>query len=323
MPNNKNYKKKYVIFSPAFDQNSGGIVCLHKLCHHINNLGHEAYLLSYFNTYLINHLIAPNILFRLIFNYLKYYLTPYKLHKDWKCKKISLNQFKEIDPDDVIVVYPEITLGNPLNAKHIVRWLLHNPGYHSKKIFYGPNELYFRFNSAIKYFTYLNSKCSSDFLKIVSYPIDMYINKSKNIKKTDKIAYCIRKGKNKKIIHDLTNSILIDDLSHDEVANVFAQCSIFISYDTYTAYSLFAAISGCISVVIPDDNISIEEWYPDPSDRLGIAYGMSEEQINHSINTREYVLERLKEEEALSELDSKRFIIQTQNYFKNEKYSIQ
>jgi hypothetical protein len=39
----------------------------------------------------------------------------------------------------------------------------------------------------------------------------------------------------------------------------------FISYDTYTAYSLFAVLCECESVVIPDEGVSEE------------AYALSEE----------------------------------------------
>ena len=47
----------------------------------------------------------------------------------------------KFDLSDLIVIYPEIVFGNPLGAKNVVRWFLHNPGFFSGKIYYGQNTL--------------------------------------------------------------------------------------------------------------------------------------------------------------------------------------
>jgi hypothetical protein len=35
--------------------------------------------------------------------------------------------------------FKEQVFGNPLNAKNIVRWMLHTPGFHTGKKYYGSN----------------------------------------------------------------------------------------------------------------------------------------------------------------------------------------
>jgi hypothetical protein len=51
----------------------------------------------------------------------------------------------------------------------------------------------------------------------------------------------------------------------------------FVSYDTMTYHSIQAALCGCISIVIPDANISKEEWVQKaPINKYGIAYGLND-----------------------------------------------
>ena len=107
-------------------------------------------------------------------------------------------------------------------------------------------------------------------------------------------AYLIRKGKGRQIAHDLTDSVCVDDLSHEERAHVFNRVRFFYSYDLYTMYSRYAAICGCTPVIIPDLQVSPDQWAPREEDRYGLAYGV--ENIPWAIATRSKLLVRLKEQ---------------------------
>jgi hypothetical protein len=94
---------KVVIYAPKYTHLHSGVRCLHALCDHLNRLGVSAAVTSSVvdprsNTPRINRLILR--------------LVPAIL-------------------DRSIVIYPEITRGNPLRAKHVVRYLLNKPGFFS------------------------------------------------------------------------------------------------------------------------------------------------------------------------------------------------
>ena len=89
----------------------------------------------------------------------------------------------------------------------------------------------------------------------------------------------------------------------------------FISYDSLTAYSRFAVLSGCVSIVIPDQGVSADEWYPNTKDRWGIAYGLSDEAIAWAERTRHLVGGRIQEEEDGCQQDLTRFLKDVDDYF--------
>jgi hypothetical protein len=284
-------KKKFIIFSPSYNETSGGIVVLHKLCHVLNELGHDSYVKPYAYNYEVN---ATNWK-RFLYNLLKWSLfssiKPFKVNPAFNT---PVYNGSDVD-DSWIVIYPEVVFGNPMNAKNVVRWLLHQPGYHEGKVFYGKNEIYFKFNSAIENFSFPGSNTSKNELKVIHYPLEHY--NLHNISDERKgSAYCLRKGKGKTIAHDLSDSVLIDGMSHAEVSKIFKKVKTFISYDTYTAYSIFAVLCGCESVVIPDMGVTVEEWYPKASDRYGIAYGF--ENISKAVATAHLVKEHIYKEDA-------------------------
>jgi hypothetical protein len=225
---------------------------------------------------------------------------------------------KDIGTDGWIVVYPEITFGNPLGAKNVVRWLLHNPGFdpqtgkETKPYFYGKGELYFRIGNWFKDFQHPGSKTSRSFLQVFHFPLHLY-NAHDAQKDRTGTAYLIRKGLNKKICHDLSESILIDGLSHEEIAKIFKRVKTFISYDSYTTFSHFAVLCGCESVVIPDDGITEGEWMPNSEDRYGLAYGF--ESLSKAQETSHLVLERYENFQTSSIASVKNFLTETELFF--------
>jgi len=287
----KNNKFKYIVMSPSYNEINGGVVVLHKLCHVLNQVGEEAYIFHYRDNYLLNSNHLFKTAYDAIKNYCKILLNGFKVNPYLNTP--VLNKIPDdISSDGWVVIYPEVVLGNPLGAKNVVRWLLHQPGFHNGNILYGPGELYFKFNSAIYDFQLLGSKTSVNELKVIHYPLEHY-NLDEIPTTRSGTAYCIRKGKGKKLIHDLNDSVLIDGLSHAETAKVFKSVKRFISYDTLTAFSIFAVLCGCESVVIPDEGISKHQWYPNIEDQYGIAYGLSILERENALQTSSKVLERV------------------------------
>jgi len=85
--------KPYVVFSPAFDRSSGGIVCLHRLAVELQRRGEQVYL----NTEIQN--------------------------SAWDKVPIWKN-----DNPDSIAILPEILFSNPFVSKTVVHYLLNLPG---------------------------------------------------------------------------------------------------------------------------------------------------------------------------------------------------
>jgi len=100
---------KLTIYSPGYHSAVGGIIALHKLCHLLNEMGHEAFL------WLIDGHTNP----------------------DWNTP-VSYDH-------NGTVLYPEIIPGNPLNAEKVVRWCLNAPGRLGGPVTYPETDMVFYF----------------------------------------------------------------------------------------------------------------------------------------------------------------------------------
>lgn len=314
-------KKRYLICAPSYSQNNGGAIVLHKLCHLINELGREAFIIPIVENLEINKFNYKEVLIRF---FKKNIREPFRRFKTIPNLTIPVIKYlpKDINTNQWIVIYPEIVFGNPLKAKNVIRWLLHNPdfnhetGKNDKNFYFCKGELYYRIGPWFKDFQYPGSTTSKSFLQVFHFPFELFNldNASKNRSGT---AYTIRKGSNKKLVHDLSDSILIDGLKLDEIAKIFKQVKTFISYDSTTTFSYFAALCGCTSVVVPDENVSESEWMPNPEDRYGVAYGF--ENIQKAENTIHLLPERFKKLEAESKLSVENFLKEVDDFFFKER----
>lgn len=306
--------KKFLIFSSGYNEFSGGVIVLHKLCHLLNSLGYESYLYPLFQNYETNKNNFFEVSVKLWGHYVINKLKRYRINSAF-----NTPIFKAKMPyswDEWVVVYPERVFGNPLGAKNIVRWFLHQPGFHSNKIYYGKGELYFDFSNFGKKFFFPGSKLSKNKLYVSHFPLEIYNLKQALVSnQRSGTAYSLRKGKHKKIIHDLNNSILIDGKSHEEIADIFKKVGTFISYDAYTAYSVFAVLCGAKSIVVPDEGVSIDEWYPNIKDRAGIAYGFDDAELKRANETSGQVLENILKEERHAKNNVKKFVEEVSDYF--------
>jgi hypothetical protein len=260
-------KRIFFIYAPSYDEKIGGSIVLHKLCDLINRGGDRAYLYPIGSGLKIGDLVFDPLSFvlqlfhkittRIKFKTLSKYITPVAL--------IFKNR-------NAIVIYPEIVSGNPLGAKNVVRWLLHKPGFHSGLVDFNPSDLIFYFQEVFND-PYLNCNIGGK-LQVMDIRTDIYTRT--NFGARSGSCYLLRKGKKREILHDLNCSIMIDNLSHEEVAKLFNQSEYFISYDSYTLYSQYAALCGCISIVIPELGVNKEAWQPVDELRYGVSYGFDE-----------------------------------------------
>jgi hypothetical protein len=271
--------KHYIIWTPSLKLNSGGVTLLHRLGYMINSLGYEAYLWPADNNF-------------------ETFLTNIKYGN-------KLAEGNMIN-NDAIIVYPEIAVGNPLNAKYVVRWLLNKPGKLGGNGVFDKNDMVFYLSDA-----FVEDERKINYLKISELYGKMFIDRNLDRKGS---CYVMRKGKNRKVVHDLNESVeIIDSTPSEELVRLFNEKRFFYCYDDASFLSLQAALCGCISIVIPKDGISAEEWLGYSKTRkYGIAYG--EENIEHAIMTMDKVRFHLESLETEFYRNVKNFIVKTQKW---------
>lgn len=308
--------KKIAIFSTEYSDNSGGIIVMHYLCHLLRGLGVEAYMFPRFGNFFINFALNNNE------DYVNYLGENFaKSLEIFGQKKYRTNPIFDTPVifetpsggfnENWIVIYPENTLGNPLMAKNIVRWLLAPPMQHQEIFSVSQGEFLVKHGKVgiIK----INGTHTSEMDFSIQYTMDDIYYQFNTSKERIGTAYSIRKGKNKKIVHDLNNSICIDDgFSHREIAEIFNNIQTFVSYDSATFYSQYAVFCGSNSVVIPDQTFTLDEWRKMPN-KKGIAYGF--EEMEWARNTKHLLFEYYRQRNIENVKQCREFIGNLQRYF--------
>lgn len=295
-------RPNYIVYAPAFDPDSGGSIFLHELVNTLNDLGERAFLWPWrrlpaagLRAELLSRLRLPG----------SRWARPYGTNPRLNTPVARPGDFKPSS----IVVYPEVTLGNPMKARNVARWLLYKPGVENPYEF-TEGEMFFRAGSIC------------DIPEITGGATDLFmwrrnpVYRNENRPDRSGACYIVRKGAHKDRIPETANAIQIDGLSHEDTAEVFNRCDTFYSYDEATFYSQYAAICGCQSVVVPGIYASRAEWNRnhEPS-RYGIAYGTSPAELEHAEATRHLVSGLLQEQEDRGRRSVETFVKLTQDRF--------
>ena len=258
--------RRFIVFADSFDENNGGIIALHRLCDLLNRGGQVALLWPARKPLLrpgaaAGHAPRPGA------------TTAAPGGGRTAPARCSTRRWRRR------TTCPAPSSSTPRSCtatrcarEHVVRWLLHKPGWHKGRVDYGPGDRYFFYQKAFDD-PALNPD-GDNLLKTVWVRDDVYRQTHHGERRGS--CYILRKGKGRTLVHDLKDSVLVDKLSHTELAKVFNRVQTCISYDAYTMYSLYAALCGCVSVVVPEPGVSKEQWYPDPKDRYGLAYGFDD-----------------------------------------------
>jgi hypothetical protein len=296
--------KRFLIFAPAYNESSGGAIVLHRLCHLINEAGRSAHLMPMFSSHEANFLNIGAVT-EMVERERQGLLTyPYPTNPYFNTPVFLDNLHSVRDDDEVVVVYPEVVFGNPLAASNVVRWFLHDPGFHTGKVYYAKNELYFRYSPYTADYIVPGSRTAQDYLYVGYFPFEWY-NLDNVAAERKGTAYATR-GSQKPVTHDLADSVCINGLLHDEVARIFKSVKTFISYDSRTLYSHLAALCGCDSVVIPDEGVDEASWRPEVASRSGIAYGY--DKLEQARATAPQVFDYLNEKQQASMASVQKFL---------------
>ena len=296
-----NTKYKFVIVSPR--QNGGGSIVLHVLCKMLSELGYDAkiyYLYRRANGFRQNGSFSKPIwLLGTLYDSFLLFLSCTLPNHLLQSKEIFMGyvdtsvqgckrKYLPCIDDNTIVVYPETIYGNPLNAKNVVRWLLyynliynqeHPDSYDEKDLFYCYREIFNDYK--------LNPLAKT--LCISYYNLDLY--KRYNYGTRAGNCYIIRKGAGRKDLPEHFDGVVIDNLPETEKVKQFNNCEYCISYDMQSAYTLIAALCGCVSVLIPEEGKKREDYRKPEEWSYGEAFGFTKEELEYAKATRDKVYE--------------------------------
>lgn len=296
---------RFVVFSFPYDQDSGGGIALLLLCERLRELGHEAYVWPATTPYSFiprNWKDVGKIARRWM-----YQLTGRVFPTGPFCVPIATRKIVK----DAVVVYPEVVTSNPLRSKRVVRWFLHRPGHHTGNIDYGRNEIYFFYQDAfndIRFNSDLENRLT------VTYLHPAY----KDSGNAERSGTCvlIRKGGDRLNDVSLRGDVIIDGMSHEETAAAFNKAEFLQSLDTYSMYTVFAAMCGCTPVIEPLPGVTKKEWIPHDEDRYGRAYGWDD--VEWAVKTRPLLAERLSRDRKSEDRMVLQFVEKVERFFHNE-----
>lgn len=246
-------RNPYYIVTPRYVRTSAGIKSLHLLCHSLNSIGENAYLLihpySDPESAVLPDLLTPTVSQHVIDYHFREGLTP-------------------------IVVYPETVAGNPFGAPCVARYVLNFPGLLGGDTVYDADEYVFGYSKVLAEAAGVPERVlfipATD--TRIFYPPDG---------PSERKGSCYFAAKYKTIhngtLQDITKDSfeitrdLPDSLTPEEIAALFRRSEVFYTYEN-TALAVEAVMCGCPAVFIPNEHlteiIAIKELGPD-----GYAWG--------------------------------------------------
>lgn len=276
--------KPFVIYTYDYSPGIGGVKVMHKLCDILNNNGYESYLMPI-------HLKEE-------FTVLAEYNTPVvtqEILDNW---------------DNCIILYPEGIKHNPLGAKNIVRWIL-GPSVQEDAETYSKSDLIYWYMDYY-YTDYLGQKDNK--LYISEFHSDIFTNMDYKRKGS---CYTIRKANPTQLVHPEDSFFIPFEAAGDLIglANLFNRTEKFYCYDNYTFLYVQAAMCGCTSVVIPNPNVTKEQWLNGSRlNQYGIAYG--EDDIPRALETLPLMFEEIEKIKLEMNQQVIKFAKHCLNYFK-------
>jgi hypothetical protein len=259
-------KFKIIIYYPyPFSKDSGGVM-----------------ILCYF-AIKINEILKDKLVY--LFNDNTTIINTEDFYFDNFTKDINFNK------ENTIVIYAEGVVGNPLNAKYVIRWILAELSINSPIDIYkswGKDDLVYYFNKEDRMNN--NPEKIGSIYKMLTL---IYLNPKVtiiNFEKRNGWCFTYRKSnihKNIDIIHPLEAYELDRFISQDKCVEAFNTYKYFVCYDPLTFLYMMSLLCGCITILHPIEGMTKKEWlkislfneYMEDNnidDIYGLAYGIED-----------------------------------------------
>ena len=294
--------KKIIIYN--VNDYFGGPLVLSALCKTFRDLGYDARVLFTYafqsgpekergcSEYVIKHLVKAWISY-----YIHKICKKFPLWSSFQLRKTPLTMMPGIkiqrNPffrrDNTIVIYPEYLYGNPLHAKHVVRWLLYHYKFENMPGAYDKSDLFFCYR---QFFNNVNLNPLGLEMHINYFDDQLY--RQYNFGPRSGKCYILRKGTSRTDLPEpFDGPVYDDDMSQEELVKMFNEYEYCYSYDTQTFYSAIAAICGCKSVVVMEPGKTEKDYLGKGETHYGIAYGDTPEQLEYAEKTKELLIKSL------------------------------
>lgn len=242
----------YYICIGNYSPKSAGVRALYSLCHTLNELGMEAYILGASED-----------------------------HPSLRAPRLSINDLirHENTHRIPIAIYPEVTKGNPYRLTNVVRWLLNKPG-----LLGGPES----FDDEVVYAYTADYIPEGQSYPLMTVPVvdNSIFNNDDNPhdKQRSGSAYYANKYivHGGKLTHHVKDSISLcqdQPMSPQDIANVLRRVEVFYCYEP-SAIIREASLCGCPTVIIRSDYTDKNLRYPIAGE--GIASTDSPEDIAYA-----------------------------------------
>lgn len=212
--------------------------------------------------------------------------------------------------EKTIAVYPQMTVGNPFNVKHVCRWILYNTKYEIEES-YHPNDYYFNFGN----FTTHHQKSQLP-LTIFDYKLEKLFITNEG----ERRGFCHIVHKDYEENHDhvfqIFNSKNLGDFKttkrfdFDYLRNELNKYEYFLTYDDKSFFSTAAALCGCKAIIMNSQSqkklTPLQYRLQNPIQMFGVAYGLDD--IGWANKTINFVRSHISSLETLDNATVDRFV---------------
>ena len=243
----------FYIYAPDFSQQSAGIRALHYLCHALNEMGREAYLVG--TDIESETLRTPLLRSSDIIRHVKSGLMP-------------------------VMIYPEVVRGNPLRMPFVVRWWLNKPGYVGGDETLSADELFFTYSKG-----FVPEGMDVDLLNIPLIDNSLFHNENNPDDQQRSGAcfyahkYLAKGGELTEHARDATSLCQDVSLSHAQIATILRRSEVLYCYEP-TSMIGEALLCGCPVVMV--DSEFLRNNMREPIHGPGIAYSSSQDALEQA-----------------------------------------